>query len=523
MSTDQPAKEFLPDLALGKITQHPDNPRHNVGDVTDLAVSIKDHGVLEPLVVVPATQVTTDLKAVRGKDYCLVAGHRRLTAAKEAKVKTVPVIVRHDLVTREEQVAAMVIENQHRADLSPVEEGEAYQLLLDITPKSTQAKVAAAVGMPKKRVSERLRLTKLNDTAKTAIHDGQLSLTDALELLTIETRHPDLAEKAALAAGTPEFKYEIARAKQDATVLDRYDRYRAKANELDTKILDKAPTYGPDQPRYVNKDTPNLDIPEGTDPAEVTMAVGAAHAGCPGAAVYIPKTTNASYQLDWYCTDFRAHHTPSREEQAAENAAGQEEREQARAAAEEARLSAMTDEERAAEAKAAEEEAAAEQAHAERAAALDAAQATRRAHFTDVINQGETALAKLALVEMCGQDPFADGLYGETNLAHSALARELLGLARDAGPDTATDALRHLKVEQIALLLWFVNTEGLDDELTLAPWQRGQALDNIDPEYIRVLTDRYGYQWSSIERTEFNLDEHGHVQTDDDVEGGEAA
>lgn len=519
MSTDQPAKEFLPDLPLGKIAPHPDNPRHNVGDVTDLAVSIKDHGVLEPLVVAPdsAVGLTSGGRAV---EYCLIAGHRRLAAAKEAKVKTVPVIVRHDLTTREEQVAAMVIENQHRADLSPVEEGEAYQLLLDITPKSTQGTVAAAVGMPKKRVSERLRLTKLNDTAKTAIHDGQLSLTDALELLTIETRHPDLAEKAALAAGTPEFKYEIARAKQDATVLDRYDRYRAKANELDTKILDKAPTYGPDQPRYVNKDTPNLDIPEGTDPAELTMAVGAAHAGCPGAAVYIPKTTNASYQLDWYCTDFRAHHTPSRAEQAAEQAAGQEEREQARAAAEEARLSAMTDEERAAEEKAAEEEAAAEQAHAERVAALYAAQATRRAHFADIINQGEPAWAKLALLEICTHFPFEYDTYIDTDLTSDVVAKELLGLDPLDQAADVTSALRHLRVEQLALLLWFTATQGVDDDLTVQTWHRREPL-TPDPEYVRVLTNRYGYQWSSIEIAEFNLDEHGHVRAD--LEAGDAA
>lgn len=519
MTTDQPSKVFLEDVPLAKITKHPDNPRHDVGDVTDLAVSIKDHGVLEPLVVVPFDDLPEDAATGprrKSVEYALIAGHRRLAAAREAKVKTVPVIVRHDLATRDAQVAAMVIENQHRADLSPVEEGEAYQLLLDITPSSTQAKVAQAVGMPKKRVSERLRLTQLADTAKTAIHDGQLSLTDALEILTIEKRHPDLAEKAALAAGTPDFKYELTRAKQDAETLDRFDTVRALATELGTQILDKAPDYGNAAVRRVGANTHGVDIDEALeDRDEALTAIGRAHADCPGAAVYIPKGASAAYELGWSCTQFNDHHVPSMDDRAAERAAKDAEWERQRAADEEARLAALTDQERAEEERAAAEKAAAEQAHAERVAALDAAQATRRAHFMDVINQGEPALAKLALLELCGQAPFSGGLYTDVELAHAPLAKELLGLTPDAAVDDVVDALRHLMIEQIALLLWFTNTEGLDDELTLAPWQRGRVLDNVDPEYIAILTDRYGYQWSSIERVEFNLDEHGHVRTDD--------
>lgn len=520
MTTDQPVtSKYIDDVTVSKIAQHPDNPRHDVGDVSDLAVSIKDHGVLEPLVVVPFAALPDDIPDFaypKGATCVLIAGHRRLAAAREAQVKTVPVIVRYDLVTRDAQVAAMVIENQHRADLSPVEEGEAYQLLLDITPKSTQAKVAQAVGMPKKRVSERLRLTKLNDTAKTAIHDRQLSLTDALEILTIETRHPDLAEKAALAAGTPDFKYELSRAKQDAEALDRFDKVRALAAELGTPVLDKAPGYGDQALRRVTADTHGVNIDEAPmSRDEALTAIGRAHADCPGAAVYIPKGASAAYELGWSCTQFNDHHVPSMDDRAAERAAKDAEWERQRAADEEARLAALTDQERAEEERAAAEKAAAEQAHAERVAALDAAQATRRAHFMDVINQGEPALAKLALLELCGHAPFSDGLYTDVELAHARLAKELLGLTPDAAVDDVVDALRHLKIEQIALLLWFTNTEELDNALTLPSWQRGRVLDNVDPEYIAILTDRYGYQWSSIERIEFNLDEHGHVRTDD--------
>lgn len=223
MTTDQP-KEFLPELQIGKIVPHPDNPRHDVGDVTDLAASVKDHGVLEPLVVVPLESIPDDVKIGRREkatEYALIAGHRRLAAAKAAKVKTIPVIVRHDLATREEQVAAMVIENQHRADLSPVEEGEAYQLLLDITPKSTQATVAAAVGMPKQRVSERVRLTKLSQSAREKLHAGQAPLADAVAMASFaddEKWTKDL-EKA---LGTHNFAYTLQRAKDDRAYSKAY-------------------------------------------------------------------------------------------------------------------------------------------------------------------------------------------------------------------------------------------------------------------------------------------------------------
>lgn len=520
MTTD-PTKEFLPELSLAKIAQHPDNPRHDVGDVTDLAASIKDHGVLEPLVVVPLGSVSDDLKVSRAKavEYALIAGHRRLAAAKAAKVKTVPVVVRHDLATREEQVAAMVIENQHRADLSPVEEGEAYQLLLDITPKSTQATVAAAVGMPKKRVSERVRLTKLGDAAKAAIHDGQITLSDALEVLAIEKRHPDLAQKVTLAAGSPDFKYELTRAKQDADVLDRYDQCRAKAEELDTVILDKAPGYNGGQPRRVHHYTRGITVPDGLAEAAMTDAIGEAHAACPGAAVWIPKQASALYELGWYCTAFDDHHLPTDEEQRAARAEADAEWEREQAEREQARLDGMTGEERAEEERAAAERAAAEQAHAERKAALDAAQATRQRHFHDIINQGEPALAKLALLEICTTFPFEHGTYINTDLRRDVAVMDLLGLDPLDKPDVVTDQLRRLTADQLVLLLWFSATQGVDDSLTVQSWQRGEPL-TPDPDYIRVLTDRYGYKWSTAEIEEFNLDEHGHVRTDDEGAAG---
>ncbi|WP_435199529.1 ParB/RepB/Spo0J family partition protein [Janibacter sp. GS2] len=487
----------LEHIALGKIAKHPDNPRHDVGDVADLAASITEHGVLEPLVVVPWDSLPEDLAAGHRRksvEYCLIAGHRRLAAAIEAKAKTVPVIVRHDLTTREQQIAAMVIENQHRADLSPVEEGEAYQLLLDITPKPTQAKVAKTVGMPKRRISERLRLTKLADTAKTAVHDGQITLTDALKLLELE-RHPDLAERAALAAGTKDFAVELQLAQRRMEALDRFDLVRDHAAKLGTQILESAPGYGMDSPRKVGQGTHG--IPEVTAEANAKdplLATGTAHAGCPGAAVYIPKAASGIYELGFYCTQYHEQHVVSAEDRAEEQAA-----------AEEQRLAQMSDEERAELDRKHAEEQAAKAEQAERRIALEAAQATRRAHFTDVIQQAEPALAKWTAIDSATS---TDGDYARGDFAGS-LSKELLGVGDDAGAEDVRAAMEKLTLEQLAIHAWLLEHEYDDDGLVLHPWQ--QHADPY-PEYVAALTDRFGYQWSTVEIDEFGLDEHGHVR-----------
>lgn len=517
MTTDPITSKYIPDVPVAKISLHPDNPRHDVGDIDDLAKSIKDHGVLEPLVVVHADDVDDD---TLDSGCVLIAGHRRLAAAELANVSTVPVIVRYDLATRDAQVAAMVIENQHRADLSPVEEGEAYQLLLDITPKSTQATVAAAVGMPKKRVSERVRLTKLGDNAKAAIHDGQITLTDALDLLAVEARHPDLAEKAALAAGTRDFKFELSRAKQDADTLDRYDQYRAKAEELDTVILGKAPGYQPGQPRRVDRATRGITVPDDLTATALIHAIGEAHASCPGAAVYIPKQASSVYELGWYCTAFEDHHTASPEERRAERAEQDAAWERQQAEREQARLDAMTDEERAAEERKAAEAQAARQAKQDRVDGLKAAQATRWAHFIDVITQGETALAKWAVIDSLGTGD--DSVYID---AFSPMAKALLvSIPDEASDDDVLSALHKLTLEQIALLQWFLVNDYWDKELTAIDAVDGYYATQV-ARYIAALTDRFGYQWSTVEIEEFDIDEHGHVRTDDEDEtdGGEAA
>ena len=204
-----PAADAFRVIRLDDVHPHPDNPRRDVGDVTDLAASIREKGLLEPIVVAhPPTDTTTgDLDP---DALVLLAGHRRTAAARAAGLTEVPAIVRADLTTRAQQVETMIVENQHRADLSPVEEAEAFQLLLDLG--ETQPTIAARTGLPRRRVRDRLKLHKLPDTARDLVHTGQATITDALAVLDVDAEHHD---ELLAHLGTPNFDARCQWAKRE--------------------------------------------------------------------------------------------------------------------------------------------------------------------------------------------------------------------------------------------------------------------------------------------------------------------
>lgn len=218
-----PPPPVLQDVPTARLMPHPRNPRRDLGDLTDLTASIRQQGVLEPLVVVPKGRAS----------FLVIAGHRRAAAAKLAKVKTVPCVVREDLIDDRQQVAAMLVENLHRADLTPVEEAAAYeQLLLD--DALTVDALAAVVGQPVKRVQSRLKLRKLSPGMQDQIHAGQLTIEQGLAIGEF-TDDPKAAARLAKAAGTPNWGWELARARgdrKDARAIDRRIAKMLKSGQI---------------------------------------------------------------------------------------------------------------------------------------------------------------------------------------------------------------------------------------------------------------------------------------------------
>jgi ParB/RepB/Spo0J family partition protein len=157
-------------LPVDDINPSTDNLRQDLGDLDQLVASINAVGIIEPLVV---TWLGDD-------GWLIVAGHRRLEAARRAGLDTVPCYVRDDLVDDALRTEAMLVENLVRVDLNPVEEAVGYGRLVDLG--LTQRQIAERVGCDQSHVSKRLLLLTLPDAAHPMIVDGRLLVADALQL-----------------------------------------------------------------------------------------------------------------------------------------------------------------------------------------------------------------------------------------------------------------------------------------------------------------------------------------------------
>lgn len=173
------------------IDPHPDNPRKNIGDVTDLAASIKTNGLLSPLSVVP-----------NGERYRVIAGHRRLAACKQAGTGAVPCFVL-DLDPLQ-QLEAMVTENCQREQLTVLEEADAIQGMLDLG--ATTANVAHRLGRSADYVRDRAKAASIKaDVRKTRDDFDQLTIGQLMAIARYDGQ-PDRQERLAHAAANIELQ-----------------------------------------------------------------------------------------------------------------------------------------------------------------------------------------------------------------------------------------------------------------------------------------------------------------------------
>jgi ParB family chromosome partitioning protein len=166
------------------VTRNPRQPRlhFDSSDLEELAASIREHGIIQPLIVSPG----------RGGNYTLIAGERRLQAAKKAGLQTVPVIVRQ--ASDRQHLELAIIENVQRADLGPLEEAEAYLHLVQDFGLS-QEQVADRVGKSRVAVTNTLRLLGLSARIKQALSDKLITEGHARALLGLPNAK---AQEAAL-------------------------------------------------------------------------------------------------------------------------------------------------------------------------------------------------------------------------------------------------------------------------------------------------------------------------------------
>jgi ParB family chromosome partitioning protein len=170
-------------LPLEKLRANPQQPRKNFDEeaLQELAASIREHGIIQPIVAEAAGDGT----------YVIIAGERRSRAARLAGLTTVPVLIRS--YAAEERMEISLIENIQRADLNPVEEAQAYRQLMALTGLS-QDDMALKVGKNRSTVANTLRLLKLPQAMLEALEGGGLSPGHGRALLSI----PDKKNQEAL-------------------------------------------------------------------------------------------------------------------------------------------------------------------------------------------------------------------------------------------------------------------------------------------------------------------------------------
>ncbi len=143
-------------IEVTKLHSHPKNPRKNVGDVTELAESIKKNGIMQNLTVVPFVSEVTG-QACEG-EYTIVIGHRRRAGAEAAGLTELPCIIKE--MTESEQLATMLAENIQRSDLTPFEQAEGVQMMLDIG--ETVGDISEKTGFSESTVRRRMKLLELD-------------------------------------------------------------------------------------------------------------------------------------------------------------------------------------------------------------------------------------------------------------------------------------------------------------------------------------------------------------------------
>ena len=162
-------------VPIAFVAPNPRNPRRNFSDaeLADLAQSIREHGVVQPVVVRPS-------RATSGH-YEIIAGERRWRAAQRAGLAELPVIIRE--VDDRVALELAIVENVQRSDLNPVEEASGYQKLID-EHNYTQLDLANVIGKSRSHVANTLRLLRLPNVIQDMLVDGTLSAGHARTLVT---------------------------------------------------------------------------------------------------------------------------------------------------------------------------------------------------------------------------------------------------------------------------------------------------------------------------------------------------
>jgi ParB family transcriptional regulator, chromosome partitioning protein len=197
------AGQALRMVQVAEVAEHPDNPRDELGDLTELAASIKTLGLRQPVLVVPVStfRAANAVDLPPGARWVVLAGHRRRAACELAGVAEMPAWVRADLNAEADAAETFLAENVHRRGLSPLEEARAMALLVDLG--FSQRQIAERGGFAQSHVSKRLSLLRLPQQIQDALASAEITVADALAITVMPAPDQLSAYELSRANGVP--------------------------------------------------------------------------------------------------------------------------------------------------------------------------------------------------------------------------------------------------------------------------------------------------------------------------------
>lgn len=180
-------------IAIDRLFPHADNPRKDLGDLSELAASIKASGILQNLTVVP------DEPDNSNTDFTIIIGHRRYAAAKIAGLTELPCVVVE--MSEREQLQTMLVENMQRSDLTVYEQAQGFQMMLNMG--DSVAEIAEKSGFSQTTIRRRVKLLDLDRQKFQKAESRGATLNDYLELDKLDS--PEDKNKALDAIGTANF------------------------------------------------------------------------------------------------------------------------------------------------------------------------------------------------------------------------------------------------------------------------------------------------------------------------------
>lgn len=220
-------------IAIKRLQHHPDNPRKNLGDLTELAESIKTNGIMQNLTVVRSENLTGY--------YDVIIGNRRLEAANLAGLKELPCAIVE--LSPQEQMATMLAENMQRADLTILEQAQGFQYMMDLGEGVKS--ISEKTGFSASTIRRRVKLLELDTEKLEKAVERQISLEDIDKINSID----DIEERNKLLdyAGTGNFGWAFNCAQRTQKQKALYDKIRKMMTETKLKEVEAAAQWGAKQ------------------------------------------------------------------------------------------------------------------------------------------------------------------------------------------------------------------------------------------------------------------------------------